>query len=293
MKKISGFLILMMSLSACVFKPVLDNKIHIVVSFYILEDFAKKIGGDYVSITNLTQSVGEPHEFEPSTKDMMTLSDTSYIMILGHDFEPWFNDVSTAINMTKKHILIVSDGIKTRNDPTTGQIDPHVWTSIANAKVMLQNIHDYLLLIDPAHAQAYDRNTLLAFAQFDALANEYAVVMQQRHRDEFITNHAAFSYLAADYGLKLIPIMGLEPDAEPTAARMATIIDTINQIKIPYLLIENEANITVAQAIAHETGIQIGILRTIENLSLKQMKANEDYLSLMRENLTWLKKALN
>ncbi len=293
MRKIALVLILMLGLSACIQKPVEDGKIRIVVSFYILEDFTKKIGGDLVTVINLTQSAGEPHEFEPSTQDMKILSDAKHIMILGNDFEPWFNDVYDTIKSNGLDVLVLSDGFETIVDQNTQQIDPHIWTSITNAQLIFTKIKDYLIQLDPTHASSYTQNYELYNEDFNQLKLEYSSAINDRVRNEFVTNHAAFGYLAQEFGLTMIPIMGLEPDAEPSASVMAQIIDVVKLYKIPYILYEDEANTEVAKTIAKETGALTGILRPIESLNSDQRSLGKDYFNLMRENLEWLKKALN
>ena len=149
-----------------------------------------------------------------------------------------------------------------------------------------------LIDADPTHQSDYEANYESAKADFEALDLEYQAVVNDRIRNEFITNHAAFGYLAKDYGLTMIPIMGLEPDAEPDASTMARIIDLVKQYKIPYILYEDEANADVAKTIALETGAKVGILRPGESLNTAQIQAGDDLLSIMRQNLVWLKKAL-
>lgn len=293
MKKILLSLILLMGLSACIQQTKDDSRISIVVSFYILEDFTEKIGGDLVKVINLTQSAGEPHEFEPSTQDMKILTEAKHIMILGNDFEPWFSDIYDNIKSNKVNVLILSDGFETLIDQNTNQIDPHIWTSITNAQRMFAKIKDYLIQLDPSHLSTYQANYDQYDEAFTQLKSDYTTALKDRVRSEFITNHAAFGYLAQEFNLTMIPIMGLEPDAEPTATVMAHIIDVVKRTKIPYILYEDEANTEVAKTIAKETGALTGVLRPIESLNSAQIKAGADYFSLMRENLDWLQKALN
>jgi len=293
MKKIGLTLILLFGLNACIQQPKDDGKIHIVVSFYILEDFTEKIGGDLVNVINLTQGGGEPHEFEPSTQDMKILTEAKHIMILGNDFEPWFNDIYDNIKSNDVDVLVLSDGFETLIDKNTNQIDPHIWTSITNAQSMFSIIKDYLIELDPTHASTYTQNYDLYNQEFIQLKSEYTDAIKNRTRNEFVTNHAAFGYLAQEFNLTMIPIMGLEPDAEPSATIMAQIIDVVKAYKIPYILYEDEANTDIAKTIAKETGALTGVLRPIESLNSAQIESGEDYFSLMRENLEWLKKALN
>jgi zinc transport system substrate-binding protein len=293
MKKLIILIVLIASLSACTPKNTEnDQKIEIVVSFYVLEYLTNRVGGEFVSVTNLLPIAGEPHDYEPSTKDMVTLSKADHIFILGNRFESWFEDIEDSIYHKGQEVLVVSEGIPTILNATTNQIDPHVWTSLKNNVLMLNTIKDYLIRIDPDRKTQYEANYQAAKVEFEALDQEFVVTLKNRVRDEFVVNHAAFGYLAKDYGLNMIPIMGIEPDAEPDASMMAQIIDIVKLYKIPYILYEDEADTKVAATIAAETGALTGVLRPGESLNDKQIKDGDDFLSIMRQNLQWLKKAL-
>jgi zinc transport system substrate-binding protein len=293
MKKLIILIVLIASLSACTPKNTEnDQKIEIVVSFYVLEYLTNRVGGEFVSVTNLLPIAGEPHDYEPSTKDMVTLSKADHIFILGNRFESWFEDIEDSIYHKGQEVLVVSEGIPTILNATTNQIDPHVWTSLKNNVLMLNTIKDYLIRIDPDRKTQYEANYQAAKVEFEALDQEFVVTLKNRVRDEFVVNHAAFGYLAKDYGLNMIPIMGIEPDAEPDASMMAQIIDIVKLYKIPYILYEDDADTEVAVTIAAETGALTGVLRPGESLNDKQIKDGDDFLSIMRQNLQWLKKAL-
>lgn len=291
MRKILLSILLSLSLTACV-PSSQDGKLNVVVSFYVLEDLTRRVGGDLIKITDVMPSGAEPHEFEPSTQTMMTLSDADLILILGHDFEPWFNDAYDNVKHDGQTVAVISEGIATLANAETGQIDPHLWTSIRNILQMIDNIKLALIEQDPDHQSTYEANAEKAKADFNALDAQYQAVVDARVRDVFVTNHAAFGYLAHDYGLTMIPIMGLEPDAEPDAATMARIIDLVNHYKIPYILTEDELNSDVAATIAAETGAKIGVLRPGESLTQAQLDDGVDLIDIMSQNLDWLRKAL-
>ncbi len=215
-----------------------SDQLQVVVSFYVLEDLTQKIGGELVKIIDVMPSGSEPHEFEPSTQTMMTLTNASLILILGNDFEPWFKDAYDNVKHAGQEVVVVSEGIPTLINQENKQIDPHIWTSIRNIITMMENIKAALIKADPSHQNTYEANFEKAKAEFVDLDAQYQTVVDQRKRDVFITNHAAFGYLAQDYGLTMIPIMGLEPDAEPSASVMAKIIDLVKRYSIPYILYE-------------------------------------------------------
>lgn len=105
-----------------------------------------------------------------------------------------------------------------------------------------------------------------------------------------MTQHAAFRYLALDYGLKQVPISGLSPDSEPSAARLAELTKYIKKNNIKYIYFEENASQALASTLAKETGVKLDVLNPLESLTEKQTKDGADYISIMKSNLKALKK---
>ena len=291
MKKILLGLIVALAVAGCAPKPQPTEKPTVVVSFYILEEFTRRVTGDLVTIVNLMPNGGDAHDFELSVADRLQVEDADHVLLLGNDFEHWAEDVYDD-PATAEGVLIVGKNVEPRMDPLVNQVDPHIWLSLRNAIVMMETIKDYFSENDPKNAATYVTNFEAAKAEFEALDQEFMTVLSGRVRDEFLTNHAAFGYLAHDYGLVMIPVMGLEPDAEPDARTLAVMIDTVKTYKIPYILYEDVASQNVAQVIAEATGAKTGILTPIESLTEEQIANDDDFLSVMRTNLEWLTKAV-
>jgi zinc transport system substrate-binding protein len=292
MNKLLIGIVVVLVLAGCAPKVEPAEKPSIVVSFYILEDFTRRIAQDKLEIINIMGNALDAHDFEPTTQDMVTLMEADYVVVLGNDYEHWAESVFPELISDEPKLLVVGEGFELISHPISNQLDPHIWLSLSNAVTMLERIATFLSEEDPTNAAFYAANLETEKAAFLALDQRYRSELATRVRDEFIPNHAAFGYLAKDYGLTMIPIMGLEPDAEPDAATMATIIETVKAYGIPYILYEDEADTAVAETIASETGAQTGLLTPIENLTSAQLAAGDDYLSLMESNLEWLKKAL-
>ena len=104
-----------------------------------------------------------------------------------------------------------------------------------------------------------------------------------------MTQHAAFRYLALDYGLKQVSISGLSPDAEPSAARLAELTEYIKKNKISYIYFEENASQALANTLSKETGVKLDVLNPLESLTEEATKAGEDYISVMEKNLKVLK----
>ena len=100
-----------------------------------------------------------------------------------------------------------------------------------------------------------------------------------------MTQHAAFNYLVLDYGLTQVSITGVTAETEPSAKRLASLTKYIKKYDIKYIYFEENASSKVAKTLADEAGVKTAVLNPIESLTKKQIKAGEDYFSVMRENL--------
>ena len=107
-----------------------------------------------------------------------------------------------------------------------------------------------------------------------------------------MTNHAAFGYLASEYGLTQQAISGLAPDAEPSAQRLAQLRDLVEQQGVTTIFTEDLVSPKVAETLADEAGVRTAVLHTLEGLTEEEVAAGDDYGSQMRENLATLEVAL-
>ena len=104
--------------------------------------------------------------------------------------------------------------------------------------------------------------------------------------------HAAFGYLAHQYGLTQKSIAGVSPDQEPTPARLAELKQFAEEQQVDVIYFEENANSKVAETLATETGIKLMVLNPLESLTNEQIKAGKTYLTVMEENLTALKASI-
>ena len=128
--------------------------------------------------------------------------------------------------------------------------------------------------------------------EFDQLDKEFKETLNPLSRKEIIVSHQAFSYLAGAYGLTQESIRGISPDEEPDPARMTEIIRFAKERDVKVIFFEEMVSPKIAETIAKETGAQVMVLSPLENLTDAQVKAGDDYFSVMRRNLAAGKAAL-
>ena len=264
-----------------------NKKLNVITSFYPMYDFASKVAGDRATVTCLVPAGTEPHDWEPSTTDIRTITTCDMLVYNGAGMEHWVSDVAGGLSGDKPVLVCASDGLDLRELPESeadegeSGTDPHVWLSPRNAKRELQAIRDALGLLDPNGHETYDANYERWAAEFEKLSSRNLVV-----------SHEAFGYLCDAYGLTQVAIAGIDAEGEPNAQQMAEIAQFVRENNVKTIFSEELVSPKVAQAIASETGATVEELNPLEGLSDEELAAGEDYLSVMRKNLSAMREAL-
>lgn len=174
-----------------------------------------------------------------------------------------------------------------------GGLDPHVWLSPQLAIQEVRNIEKGLSEAAPEYKEQFKANADAYVTELEALDNEFTEGLKDSKRRDFITQHAAFGYLAKQYGLTQVPIAGLSPDQEPSPAQMADIVQFAKENHVKTIFFETLVSSKVADTIAKEIGAKTDVLNPIEGLTEEELAAGNDYVRVMRSNLEALKTALN
>ena len=161
-----------------------------------------------------------------------------------------------------------------------------------NAKKEMENIKDAFVKADPENKDYYETNYQTYAEKFDQLDQTYKDTLTPLPNKVVVVSHEAFGYLCSSYGLTQMGIEGLSPDSEPDPARMAQVIDFVNQNHIKTIFFEELVSPKVAETIANETGANTQVLNPLEGLTDEELKNGADYFSVMEKNLAVLKKAL-
>ena len=283
-----------------------DGRLRVLTSFYPMYDFACKIGGDCIDVTNMVPSGTEPHDWEPSTNDLKNLEKADVFIYNGADMEPWADDLLVSRSDTLR-VVEASENVELRTtdgehehahehedaDHHHGDFDPHVWLDPENAKIEMEAIGDALCAADPENSTVFQSNYEKYAAELDALDAEFREKLAPLPNRTIVVAHEAFGYLCDAYGLTQVGIEGLSPDSEPDPGRMAEVIDFVREHSISTIFFEELVSPKVAEAIASETGAQAKMLSPLEGLSDEQAAAGADYFSVMHDNLAALMEALN
>ncbi len=264
------------------------DKLQVAASFYTMAEFTRAIGGEYVEVTTLVPDGIEPHDWEPSPRDLTRLGHAR-IFVYNGLVEPWAQQALEALS--ERNILAVQagSGLYAR----AGRQDPHVWISPKRAIIEVQRITQALCTADSAHKEDYERNSKAYISKLKALDDELTALGQNAPKKTFVTAHAAFGHLADDYGLHQLSVAGISSEAEPTPADLKHLVNVVKKEKVRYVFFETLATPKTAQVLAQETGAQTAVLDPIEGLDEKGRSAGLDYVQLMQRNIKMLHQALD
>lgn len=248
------------------------GKTSVVAAFYPLAYAAEEIGGDSVDVTNITPPGAEPHDIELSVRDVEKVRSADIVLYLGSDFQP---ALERAIDGADGEIVDLLESAEVRDR------DPHVWLDPLRYEQMARRIGAVL-----------HRPPGSFVARLRKLNTLFERGLARCRRQEIVTSHAAFGYLAARYGLKQIAITGLSPESEPTPRALEHVIEQVRESGATTIFFETLVSPRIAETIARETGARTAVLNPVEGLTEAELARGEDYFSIMRENRDTLTRAL-
>ena len=268
-----------------------------VAAFYPLAWVTERVAGDGWEVTNLTAPGTEPHDLALDIQQTAALAEAD-LVVLEHDFQPAV-DETVEVNAPEAAVVDAADVVDLM--PTSehehehdeaghahGDLDLHFWQDPLLMADLGDAVADRLAELDPDAAATYEDNAAALRDELETLDQEYADGLAQCERTTTVVSHEAFSYLAR-YGLRFEAIAGLSPDAEPTPADLARLQQLITEDGITTVFSERLASSKLADSLAGDLGLETAVLDPIEGLS--DETADDDYRSLMGQNLDALRKA--
>ncbi|MFD7968794.1 metal ABC transporter substrate-binding protein [Streptomyces clavifer] len=307
------------TLSACSSSDAADrgsgDKLNVVASFYPMQFLAEEIGGSHVSVTTLTKPGVEPHDLELTPRQIGGLGDADLILFL-KGIQPAVDDavaqsgVENTVDAAKLTTLenhgtevdghdhghdegeehAHEEGEEHAHEGEGAGADPHIWLDPVKYAEVAEGVGKSLEKADPDHAADYRKNTDTLVGELNALNTAYETGLKDTATTTFITTHSAFGYLAERYGLTQEGIAGIDPEAEPSPARINEIHGVAEKSRATTVFFETLASDKTAKTLAKDLGLKTGVLDPLEGITDKSEGA--DYIEVMKSNLAALQKAL-
>ena len=263
-----------------------SDKIRIVTSVYPLSEFVQLIGGDLVHVQSITPNGTEPHDYEPSPRDIESILTSQLFIVNGNGLDKWTDRINNDLNAKNIPVLNFANHFQQDSE------DPHYWLDPELTKQQFEILRETLITLDPLHADVYKNNAESAILQTNALINAYTSGLTSCSLDQAIVSHNAFSFLGKRFNITFLPISGLSPDAEPTASKIAELSTIARTKKIKHIFAETLVSSRLSQTIAQEVGARVLTLNPLEGLTQTQQKRGETYFSIMMQNLENLRTGL-
>jgi zinc transport system substrate-binding protein len=271
---------------------------RVVAAFYPLQYASERVAGDLADVDTLAQPGVEPHDLELTIKETALIADAS-LVVYEKDFQPAVDDAveqnaeGDTLDVSGPADLVTFEsehdhGEEEEHGHDHEGLDPHFWQDPIRLADVADAIADALADADPDHADEYAANAADLRADLEGLDASYTAGLADCERDTVVVSHDAFGYLGK-YDVHIAPIAGLSPEAEPTPADLAELHELIEQDGVTTVFSETLAPPELSETLADDAGVDTEILDPVEGLT--EDTADEDYLSLMKQNLTALEKA--
>ncbi|HYO06368.1 MAG TPA: zinc ABC transporter substrate-binding protein [Phototrophicaceae bacterium] len=261
-----------------------DNPLNVFTSFYPVYDFVKKIGKDKVDVSIIVPNGLEPHDFEPTAKQIIDLQKADAIFVNGMGFESWINKLNSVTIVDLSRDLPLEKNTQTSN--------PHIWLDPLLVKLQAKNILNSLNSLDPQNKLYYNSNYVQFTNHLDKLNVDIVSNLTNCKLHDFLSFHDAFGYFANRYGLIQHSIQGLSPETEAPPQKIRESIDLSKQLGLDVVFTEDNMDPRLSDIIAQEINGQVLTLSPIETISDEEKQMNKDYFSKMYDNLNNLKIAL-
>ncbi|MER7006542.1 metal ABC transporter substrate-binding protein [Dactylosporangium sp. NPDC000555] len=277
-----------------------DGKLAVVATTTQVADFARNIGGDKVTVTQILKPNIDPHEYEPTPADITAIGAAKVVVKSGLGLEKWLDETISAAGF-KGTTVDASTGVKIRQgngDEEQQDGDPHIWHNPRNAKIMVQNIGKAFAAADPADAAAYEKNLADYSAKLDKLDADIQAKIDKLPPDgrKLVTNHDAFGYYIDRYQLEFIGsiIPSFDTSAELSAKDIDDIVAKIKKTGTKAVLSESSLPPKTAEAIARQAGVQVvaGEDALYGDTLGPQGSAGDTYLKMEEHNTDVIVRAL-
>jgi ABC-type Zn uptake system ZnuABC Zn-binding protein ZnuA len=276
------------------------GRLRVVATTTQVADFARSVGGDKVTVTQILKPGVDPHDYEPSPADVQAITQADVVVESGVGLEKWLDQTIKAAGF---HGTLVdsSKGVAVRRGNGTDEEaagDPHIWHNPKNAEIMSRDIASAFSAKDAKDKAAFDAN-LAAYTgkldQLDAWITQQIDTLPAAQR-RLVTNHDAFGYYVDRYHLTFVGsiIPSFDTSAELSGRQLNTLVAKIKSTGVKAIFSESSLPPKTAEAIGKQAGVQVeaGEDSLYGDTLGPAGSAGATYLDMERHNTTTIVAAL-
>ncbi len=310
-------LLLIGTLTGCTTAPKKeDGRLSIVATAFPPYDFARAVAGDLADITMLIAPGTETHSYDPSPKDIRKIQNADIFLYGGGESDAWMDGILSSMDMDSVTVIAMTDLVPLLTAEDAAGLactvdhdheehdhghdgdnahDEHVWTSPYHAITIVEAIRDALIKADPKNEAAYAENAAAYTAEILTLAEAFADTVKDGSQKPLVfADRFPFLYFSEAFALPYrAAFAGCAHETEPGAQTIAALIDLVKAERIPAVFYIEFSNRRLADAIAEATGCETLLFHSCHNVTRAEWESGVTYVSLMRQNLENLRKALS
>lgn len=282
------------------------KKLNVVCTIFPQYDFCREIAGDKIDLTLLLDSRTDLHSFEPTSEDILKISNCDLFINIGGESDDWADDVIRSAQNGSLCVLSLMDTVETHDEEALEsqqeeeeeedehEQDEHIWTSLQNAVKMTQAVTEKLCALDPDNADTYRANASAYIGKLSDLEKQYAdTVNDAKTKTLLFADRFPFRYLAEDYDLDCYAAFsGCSAQSEASFETMAFLVGKVKEENLKYILMIDGSDGSVAKSVSRQSGAEIRTLNSCQSVSPEDLENGVSYLSIMRQNLAVLKEVL-
>lgn len=266
---------------------VSSSKTRIVTSFYPMYVIALNLteGAEGIELSNMADvNVGCLHDYTLTTEDMKKVENADIFISNGLGMENFISKILESnsdmkvIDSSNNLENVISNGIEE---------NAHIWTSIDNYILQVQNIAEELKTADAKNAEVYTQNAQKYVDELNKLNEEYKSKLAKLNGEKAICLNEAFEYMGQELGMEMITIKTDHEESTISAGMLKSVINKVKEDDIKIIIIDKNDSKTNAETIANETGAKILEL----NSGLTGELNKDAYIDQMRENMNILENA--
>ncbi len=308
MKKFLSFLFLFgLLFCGCDLKKSSD-KISIVTSNFASYDFMRAITNDVdVELSMLLKPGVDMHHYEPTPRDIANIQDSDIFVYVGGESDEWIDDILSDIDTRKTKVVKLMDLVELLDEEIVDgmeaeeewaedeEYDEHVWTSLSNAKIIINKLLDVIIDVDSSNKDTYSSNAFAYIKKINDVDSKFRDVVTSAKRHEVIfADRFPLRYFVEEYGLSYYAAFpGCSEATEASAKTIAFLIDKVKSDSIPVVFHIELSKGDLAYDIARETGAKVLEFNAIHNISSDDFNSGVTYVDIMNKNVEALKEALN
>ena len=294
-----------------------EDKLTIYTSIYPIQYAVERIGGDTVSARTVFPPGVDAHSYEPTSKDMTSIADSSAFIYMGAGMEGFAESAADAL--ASQDVSLIEIGVHdelfhsedehghvhesdtengheedvSHDGHNHGDHNPHIWIDPIRMIDMAEIIKEELITLNPTEETLYNENFAALEADLQKLDKQFTEVLSNKSDKHILVTHAAYGYWEERYGIEQIAINGLSSSSEPSQKDLTKIIDQAKENDLNYIIFEQNSSNRVSEIIQEEIGAESLTIHNLAVLTEEDIMNSEDYFSLMEHNLEVLDKVTN